>query len=196
MLALTGLCLGSQLRAAPYYMPLKSRSQSVKEIVSSSSIRHLIMAFVLSTNGQCVPAWHGIAKYKVASDVRVKKFISELRSYKGDVAVSFGGAEGVELGHTCKSPQQLASAYQLVIDKYHLTNIDLDIEGKASNPADNIRRFLAVKILKQTAKSKGKNLTVSLTIGSAKRGLAISSITQVKQAVSVYKKLIDIYTVM
>ncbi len=45
--------------------------------------------------------------------------------------VSFGGQAHTSLDVGCASAAALASAYQSVISRYHLTTIDLDIEGTA-----------------------------------------------------------------
>ena len=45
--------------------------------------------------------------------------------------VSFGGQAHTSLDVACTSVTSLARAYQSAIDAYHLTAIDLDIEGPA-----------------------------------------------------------------
>ena len=56
----------------------------------------------------------------------------------GDVIISFGGANGVELAQSCTTVTALANAYQSIIDRYLLTSVDFDIEGGAIS--DGLRR--------------------------------------------------------
>lgn len=191
-------CQANDFKAAPYFMPFESDSQNIDEIIAQSGVRHLILAFVNAIgDGQCVPAWYGNANMKVANDAKIVELARRLRSSGGDIAVSFGGYNGVELGHACNSPQALANAYQQVIDKYDLTYLDFDIEGNAiENAGDNRRRMEAIKILKQTARSKGRNLFVSLTLPTTTVGLNWNGKEEIKTAFSIQHDLIDFYTLM
>ncbi len=109
-----------------------------------------------------------------------------IRAAGGDISISFGGYIGVELGHSkgCPDVNSLANAYQSVIDKYELTNIDLDIEGDdLGDITEENRRFKAIKILKDRAKSKGKQLFVSLTLPTTTVGLSDLSRAEIKRAI-------------
>ena len=96
----------------------------------------------------------------------------------------------------CSDAQQLADAYQLVIDKYELTNIDLDIEGDDLGDDDSEhKRFKAIKILKERAKAKGKELFVTLTLPSTTVGLSDLARDEMRKAVA-DGVVIDLYKVM
>lgn len=178
-------------------MPLDNNPQQIDEIVSQSGIKQFILAFVLATaQGECIPTWDGNKAQPVSSDTFVAKVIQQVRSHGGDVSISFGGYNGVELGHACKSVQQLAQAYQEVIDKYELTHVDFDIEGDDLGPADEeSRRFEAINILKQTARSKGKDLHVTLTMPCTTIGLSDLGKAEIKRAVDA-AAVIDLYKIM
>src|SRR5205807_481650 len=81
------------------------------------------LAFVLDSGG-CTPAWGGDVNHKVSGDSTVTGVVSAVRAKGGDVAVSFGGYNGTELGATCGGSSSLANAYQQVISRYNLTRID------------------------------------------------------------------------
>lgn len=184
------------LSNAPYFMPLDEDAQDIGEFVRESSLKQVILAFVVST-GQCLPAWYGNPKWPVESDTKVLAIVKKIRSLGGDVGVSFGGASGAELGHVCETVDQLATAYQLVIDKYNLTYIDLDIEGNAiENPAENRKRFEAVQKLKETAKNRGRKLYVSLTLPTTVVGLNWPGREEVRSAIETQSDLIDCFALM
>lgn len=187
----------SQIRAAPYYMPLDNDPQKIDDIVRNSGIKQFILAFVLATTeGECIPTWDGNKAQPVSSDTFIADVIRQVRSHGGDVSISFGGYNGVELGHACKSPEALAHAYQEVIDKYQLTHVDFDIEGDDLGPADEeTRRFQAIKILKENAKNKGKQLHVTLTMPCTTIGLSDLGKAEIQRAIDA-GAVIDLYKIM
>jgi hypothetical protein len=117
-------------------------------------------------------------------DSAVAATVDAVRSRGGDVAVSFGGAGGHELGVACGSERALADAYQKVVDAYRLTRIDLDYEaGDLTNGID--RRVGAVRLLQDRAKAAGRELRVSLTLPVEAGGLpsaAVGGITAALRA--------------
>ncbi|SFB16609.1 glycosyl hydrolase family 18 protein [Clostridium frigidicarnis] len=75
----------------------------------------------------------------------IKKSIRELRENGGDVAISFGGANGVTLWEATQDVEVLANTYMELVKGYGLTNINLDIEGAAQDKTKNIANAKAVK---------------------------------------------------
>ena len=171
------------LRAAPYFMPLENDPQSIPDI-TGSGLHQLVLAFVLAPNGGgCTPTWGGDAAHPVSGDTTVTADVDALRAAGGDVAVSFGGYNGIELGAACGDASSLAQAYQQVIDKYSLTHIDLDIEGDdLGDAAGETKRFQAIKILKQNAASAGRSLDVSLTMPVTTIGLSDLDRAEIQRA--------------
>jgi chitinase len=90
----------------------------------------------------------------------------------------------------------LIKAYQSVIDKYSLTNIDLDIEGDdlGDVPGEH-KRFQAIKALKEKAKANGKELFVTLTLPATNVGLSDVARDEIKRAIT-DGAAIDLYKVM
>lgn len=195
---LVNFAAGNSIKAAPYYMPLDNDPQNIDDIVANSGIRHFIFAFALATNGgECLPVWDGAKGQPVAEDTRVLEMVRKVRSHGGDISISFGGYNGVELGHACHSAELLAKSYQLVIDKYALTHVDFDIEGDDLGPEDEEnRRFQAIKILKQNAKAAGKELHVTLTMPCTTVGLSLLGKDEIKRAIAIQPDLIDLYKIM
>jgi hypothetical protein len=163
-----------------YFMPLENSPQNITDAINAGGVKNFNLAFVLDSGG-CTPAWGGDANHKVSGDSTVTGVVSAVRGKGGDVAVSFGGYNGVELGATCGGSSGLANAYQQVINKYNLTRIDLDYEGDDLDANMSVR-FGAIKILQNTAKSAGRQLHVSLTIPMTTVGFPGSGIDELNQA--------------
>jgi hypothetical protein len=159
-------------------MPLENNAQSISAIVANSGEKQFNLAFVLDSGG-CTPAWGGLASSTVASDTTVLADVNAIRAAGGDVAVSFGGYNGTELGSSCGSASSLAAAYQKVIDKYRLVHVDFDYENTALD-SNTAVRFGAIKILEQNNPS----LVVSLTIPATTVGFPLTGTDEIRQAVA------------
>ncbi|WP_042372580.1 carbohydrate binding domain-containing protein [Streptacidiphilus neutrinimicus] len=161
-----------------YFMPLDNSPQAISDIVSGSGEKQFNLAFVLDSGG-CTPAWGGNASTPVSSDTAVAADISAIRAAGGDVAVSFGGYNGTELGSSCGSSSALAAAYQQVITKYDLTRIDLDWENTALD-SNMAVRWGAIKQLE----AANPKLLVSLTIPATTVGLPLTGRDEIQQAIN------------
>jgi hypothetical protein len=155
-------------RSPIYFMPLDNNPQNISTAMSASGAKFFNLAFVLDSGG-CTPAWNGDAAHKVSSDTTVLGVVNAVRAGGGDVAVSFGGYNGAELGAGCGSASGLANAYQQVISRYNLSRIDLDYEGDDLNANMGVRMG-ALKILQDNARAAGRPLHVTLTVPMTKIG--------------------------
>ncbi|MBR7678738.1 chitinase, partial [Streptomyces daliensis] len=82
--------------------------------------------------------------------------------------VSFGGANGSELGLACGSAEELEKAYAKVVDTYDLKKADFDIEGGAlPDTAANTKRAKAIAALQKSH----EDLDVSFTLPVMPEGL-------------------------
>jgi hypothetical protein len=172
-----------------YLMPLDNTPPAMSTIIASSGEKEFNLAFVLDSGG-CTPAWDGLSTSLVSSDTAVQADINTIRSAGGDVAVSFGGFNGTELGTTCGSASALAAAYQKVITKYNLTRVDFDYENGALDSNTAIR-FGAIAILERN----NPKLVVSLTIPMTTVGFPGSGTDEIRQAVAAGARL-DIINIM
>ncbi len=153
--------------AAPYVMPLSNNPPDITSVMSGSGAKAFTLAFVLA-NGGCTPAWASDAGLdNVSSDTQVAQIINNIRGAGGDVVASFGGYGGTKLGEVCGSAQATADAEQVVISKYNLNAIDLDLEEPEYENANAINNELgAAKILQ----SKNPNLYISITLPGTTSG--------------------------
>ena len=172
-----------------YLMPLDNNPPAISTIMAQSGENEFNLAFVLDSGG-CTPAWDGSSSELVSSDTAVAADITAIRNAGGDVAVSFGGYNGTELGSTCGSASALANAYQQVITKYNLKRVDFDYENGALD-ANTAVRFGAIATLEKN----NPNLTVSLTIPMTTIGFPGSGTDEIKQAIAAGARL-DIINIM
>jgi hypothetical protein len=161
-----------------YFMPLDNSPQSISDIIAGSGENQFNLAFVLDSGG-CTPAWGGNASTPVSSDTAVLGMVNAARAAGGDVAVSFGGYNGTELGSSCGSSSALAAAYQQVINKYSLKRIDLDWENTALDSNMTVR-WGAIKQLE----AANPNLLVTLTIPATTVGLPLTGRDEIQQAIT------------
>jgi hypothetical protein len=159
-------------------MPLDNSPQAISDVIANSGENEFLFAFVLDSGG-CTPAWDGSASSSVASDTAVLADVNAARAAGGDVAVSFGGYNGTELGSSCGSSSALAAAYQQVINKYKLTRIDLDWEN-GSLDANMAVRWGAIKQLE----AANPSLKVTLTIPMTTIGLPDTGRDEIQQAIN------------
>ena len=148
--------------------------------------RNMILGFV-TANG-CQPSWGGYYSLEgAASLLDLDSRISQ--TYKTDrtVTISFGGQRGTELATACPNVDSLAKAYQQVIDRYHVTSLDFDIEGSNldgySEAATRRAQAVAKLIANEKTKSKGgnaSNLTISLTLPADARGMTLQGMQTVE----------------
>jgi carbohydrate binding protein with CBM4/9 domain len=172
-----------------YFMPVDNSPASISSIMSGSGENEFNLAFVLDSGG-CTPAWDGNTSMPVSGDTTVLADVNAIRAAGGDVAVSFGGYNGTELGTTCGSAGALANAYQQVVTKYQLTRADFDYENGALDTNTAVR-FGAIKILE----ANNPNLKVSLTIPMTTVGFPDTGIDEIKQAVAAGARL-DVINIM
>ncbi|MCX6277461.1 MAG: hypothetical protein NT004_05130 [Bacteroidetes bacterium] len=107
--------------------------------------------------------------------------ISALRSEGGDIIISFGGANGIELAYASANEFEARNAYKTVIDAYDLTSIDYDIEGfLLAEPQSILRRSKAMKLLQD----EYPGLKISLTLSVMPYGLTPDGLNVVQSAIN------------
>ncbi|MFR9727945.1 chitinase [Saccharopolyspora sp. MS10] len=182
-----------ELRSAPYYMPLDNDPQDIAEAIEASGQKDFVFAFVLApAEGDCTPTWDGKADQEVANDTAVRAKADAVRAAGGDISVSFGGYNGIDLGAACADAGALTEAYQQVIDEYGLTHIDLDVEGDdLGDVAGETKRFEAIKALKEA----NPDLHVTLTLPVTTVGLNDAGKAEIQRAKDIGAE-IDLFKIM
>jgi hypothetical protein len=167
----TGAEAATKLVFSPYVDASLYPPFSLTSVAKKTGVKQFTLAFVLAGGG-CKPTWGGIAGANA-----VARQIGALRKIGGDVRVSFGGANGIELAGACTSVSALTGAYEKVIKAYRLTKIDFDVEGSAlPDAAANDRRSKAVRALQR----KHPHLNVSYTLPVLPQGLTLDGVNFLK----------------
>jgi hypothetical protein len=165
---------GSTLPVAPYVDMGAWPTPTLTDMASAGNLKNFTMAFVNSAG--CKASWFNAYDPRAAWS---KDQIDAIRGRGGDVKISFGGANGIELAQACGSAQAVETEYQAVVDAYGLKYIDLDIEGAAvAEPASVARRSQALKLL-QNARP---NVKISLTLPVLPEGLTADGVNVVRSA--------------
>jgi cellulose synthase/poly-beta-1,6-N-acetylglucosamine synthase-like glycosyltransferase/chitodextrinase len=145
--------------------------------------RQSVLGFVVAAGkSDCSPSWGGAYTLTAADQqLAVGARIAELQQEGQQAIVSFGGEANTPLDVACPTAAALTSAYQSVISAYHLTTIDLDIEGTAlDNYAAEQRRAQAIAALEKADPS----LSVWLTLPVEPSGLQDNALSVIKSMLS------------
>jgi chitinase len=94
--------------------------------------RQSVLGFVVATgHSGCAPSWGGYTLAAANQQLAVGTRIAQLQQEGAQAIVSFGGEANTSLDVACPTAAALTAAYQSVVSAYHLTTIDLDVEGRA-----------------------------------------------------------------
>ncbi|KUY50827.1 MULTISPECIES: chitinase [unclassified Burkholderia] len=173
---------------APYVDVSLYPTPQIDRIGMTQGIQQFTLAFVVS-NGRCTPSWGGVQPIGngATSDLLtiLTQSIANYRAHGGEIAISFGGAGGVSLMQTCTTVSALKAAYQTVIDTYHLTHLDFDIEGPALTDAPALERnFQATAQLEADYAARGEWLHVSITLPAMPTGLTPAGLKALNMAIA------------
>ena len=142
-------------------------------VANATGNKYYTLAFIISR--ACAPYWNGDTPMGGNS---YGSYISQLRGMGGDVAISFGGAAGIELGQACTTVSSLQGAYQQAVSAYNLKWMDLDIEGGAlGDTAANDRRNKALAAIQAST-----GMRISYTLPVMPEGLTGSGISLLQNA--------------
>ena len=151
---------------------------------SASPGRALVLGFVVSSpDNPCTPSWGGFYGLdQAAKALDLDRRIAQTQGQGSRVIASFGGQANRELALGCKKPAALESAYQSVIDRYHLSGLDFDIEGTAVNDVASTER--RAKALRALQRQRRHPLSVWLTLPVAPEGLLPGAIDNVRRTLA------------
>jgi hypothetical protein len=168
---------------ASYFAPYQdiTLGTSLQQVVQATGQKYYTLAFI-DGNG-CNAEWAGTIPLNQTGTYlpNLDSDIQYIRNQGGDVIISFGGQAGQELAMTCSSASSLQAQYQAVINQYHVTHLDFDIEGGEQGDSTTYdRRNTALAALQQA----NPGLSISFTLPSATTGLLSDSLGLLNNAVS------------
>ncbi|MBS0519092.1 MAG: fibronectin type III domain-containing protein [Proteobacteria bacterium] len=149
-------------------------------ISNASGVENFTLAFVLSSSEGI--GWGGsgtIANDTLSNGSTILQEVQAIQAAGGNITISFGGANGQEPALTATSAAQLQAEYQSVIDRYHVTSLDFDIEGSAeTNTASLTLRDQALVGLE----AANPDLKVSYTLPVLPTGLDANGLNVLETA--------------
>jgi len=159
---------GSSGRVAPW-IDVTARPTPDLAAVARRGVRMVNLGFVTAADGTCRPSWGGTT---AIDDPAITRLVGAFRDAGGDVRVSFGGADGLELARACPTPEALAAAYAQVVNILGVRLVDLDVEGATlADPAAARRRNEALRRLEAGAEERGRPLEITYTLPVEPAGL-------------------------
>jgi hypothetical protein len=167
---------------APYVDMAAWPTQSLVADAQNGGITDYSLAFITS-DGACTAAWGGVVPLTQLSTYLpdLDSDIQTLRSQDGDVIISFGGEAGTELAQSCTTEAALQAQYQSIIDHYHVSHLDFDIEGAAG--ADSASIDLRNQAL-AALQAANPGLVISYTLPVLPTGLVANDISLLQNAIA------------
>jgi chitinase len=147
--------------------------------------RQVVLGFVVADPAApCTPSWGGNYSLNQAGvELDLDRRIRQFQDDGGDVIASFGGSSGTELADSCNSLTGLEDAYSVVIGRYHLDTIDVDLEGSALGDSAAIRlRSRALAALQQAKAARHGTLAIWLTLPCEPAGMQANALAVVQSA--------------
>jgi hypothetical protein len=171
---------------APYFEGW--RAMTIPSVARQSGVRYFSLAALQTAKrGSCTLTWNGDPGQPVRPGGRFTAQLATLRAMGGNVLITLGGSTagftGTEIADSCSSVDKIAKAYENVITSYHVTRLDMDVEGKVLNDKAGIaRRSEAIAQLEQWAKQTHRHVEVELTLGIVPWELPPSSVRVIESA--------------
>lgn len=166
---------------APYMEVWLPSSPQMADMAAEAGVSAVTLSFIVGTGPNEI-GWAGAGTLDddVLSDgTHISDLVAQMQSQGVDVAISFGGGLGQEPALYYDNVDDLTAAYQSVIDKYHVTHIDFDIEGDAlTDEAASARRNEALVALEE----QNPDLNVSFTLPASPDGLTPDALQLVAEA--------------
>ena len=161
-------------------------SGSIPSLASQSGTHYFNLGFLQAASaGSCTLTWDGSQS---ADSPLYQSEIGQLKQQGGNVALTFGGQSagdnGTEIADSCSSVSALAADYEAVINTYHVSRLDMDVELNALNDSAGIdRRNKALAQTETWAASHGYPLQIQYTLPVQPSGLQPNALAVLQSAV-------------
>jgi hypothetical protein len=174
---------------APYFETYDTSAGSLAAQSQESGAKFLSLAFLETpAAGSCVADWNG----DPSSPIGYASFGSDIAAIQargGNVIPSFGGytadTTDTELADSCTSVPAIAGVYESLITTYHVSRIDLDVEGDSlTNTAGINRRNEAIALAEGWAAAHHRQIQFSYTLPTFPTGLTSSGLAVLQNAVA------------
>lgn len=161
-------------------------NSSLSSLASQSGANYFNLGFLQAESaGSCTLTWDGSQS---ADSAAYRSEIGQLKQRGGNVALAFGGQSagnnGTEIADSCPDVNAIAADYEAVINTYHVTRLDMDVELNALNDSAGIaRRNKAIAMTEAWAASHGHPLQIQYTLPVQPSGLQPNALAVLQNAV-------------
>ena len=171
---------------SPYIDMAMSQDADLVAISHDAGISNFTLAFMLSSDHGI--GWQGAGAITddtlytpSGATTTILEQVQAIQAAGGNITISFGGAAGTEAALAAPNATILQAEYQSVIDRYHITSIDFDIEGAAVEDQHSITmRDHAIAGLQ----AANPDLQVSFTLPVLPTGLVASGLNLLRSAMN------------
>jgi len=168
---------------APYVDMSLTSAEDLAAIQKRTGLRAVTLAFLSSAGGHCAVGWEGLKQAlpndKLPNGASVQELVRALHRSGVQVILALGGQSGTEPALVCRSQPALESLYRSLMDRYGVTMLDFDIEGKGATDRASIdRRNQALAALQQSNPA----LRVTYTLEAMPTGLVDSGLNLLASA--------------
>jgi hypothetical protein len=174
---------GGKKLYAPYIDMSLTQDEQLETIQQQSGIHGITLAFLVGTGSGCSLGWGGLGGTlptdTLSDGTTIQSHVQNLQAAGIEVIISMGGANGADITSSCTSASSLQSAYQQVINQYHVSMLDFDIEGSliADQSAIDLRDQALVGL-----KAANPGLVISFTIPVEPTGLDANGVNLLTSA--------------
>jgi hypothetical protein len=174
---------------APYVGVWETTNGHLASVAEAAGVKYLTLAFLQTSKpGSCDAYWNGDSSTPISTS-DYGSDIAAIQAAGGNVIPSFGGESadgaGTELADSCDDVGTIAKDYESLATTYHVTRIDLDVEGESLNDTAGItRRNEAIAAAEKWAAANDRTLQFDYTVPVDTTGLNGSSLAVLKSAVS------------
>jgi hypothetical protein len=182
---------------APYVETWDSSQGTVAQLSRESGAKYVTLAFLeTEASGSCDAYWDGSTSTPISATAAGSfgADIAAIQRAGGDAIPSFGGytadTTNTELADSCTNVDSIAKVYESLVTTYHISRIDLDIEGDSVNNTAGIeRRNQAIAEAESWAAKRHLPLSFSYTLPTFPTGLPAAELAVLQNAVAEHAKI-------
>jgi hypothetical protein len=182
---------------APYFETYDTTDGGLAQLSQESGAQYLTLAFLETAQaGSCTAYWNGSTATPISATAAGSfgADIAAIQAHGGNVIPSFGGytadTTGTELADSCTSVNAIAQVYESLVTTYHISRIDLDVEGDSvTNTVGIERRNQAIAQAEQWAAWHHLPLSFSYTLPTDPTGLPAAELAVLQNAVAEHARI-------
>jgi hypothetical protein len=152
---------------APFeYLGDLNDANQLPGIISASGVKAVVLAFLVPQTNNCNLAWGGVSAAlpnDTLGSTSIGTEVASLQAKGITVIISQGGAGGQDGSAYCSTVAATQSLYQSVINQYHVTWLDFDLENPQTSGQPS-RRAQALAALQKA--NPGLIISYTLPLGS------------------------------